>query len=69
MKRYREVLYDYIQHYEKDLSAESRSRFERGSLLRILDSKQSEDQAILHECPSILPYLEAADRDVGLGVL
>ena len=66
MKRYREVLHDYIQHYEMDLSPESRSRFERGSLLRILDSKQSEDQSILKDCPSIVPYLHPEDRAVEL---
>lgn len=36
----------------------------RGSLLRILDSKQQEDQVILKECPSILPYLSTEDREV-----
>ena len=45
-------LINYLKPFEKDLSGESRLRLEKNPL-RILDSKQKDDQKILETAP---PY-------------
>ena len=43
--------------YKDSLSIDSQKRLQRGSILRILDSKEDKDKSILQEAPSITPYL------------
>ena len=57
-----------MEKYKADLSEESQSRLARGSVLRILDSKQEKDQSILSECPSLYPYLSEEDKKVTFGL-
>jgi len=53
---YRQALLDYLTPRYDDLSAYSQTRFEKNPL-RVLDSKESQDQQIVAEAPSILDYL------------
>ena len=55
-KAYIEKLVRYLKPLESKLSSESRIRLKKNPL-RILDSKQEEDQALLKEAPSILDDL------------
>jgi len=58
---YREALKKYLQpHFEK-LSADSQVRFTK-NILRILDSKDEGDQALLSKAPSILEFLSEEAR-------
>lgn len=54
---YRTALKDYLQKHYENLSSDSKNRFETNPL-RILDSKEPEDRAILANAPSILDFLE-----------
>lgn len=56
-KNYREALVEFLTPHKEKLSPESQKRLEMNPL-RILDSKNSEDQSLLKEAPSILDYLE-----------
>ena len=60
MKQYRQLLQEYLDRYKDALSTDSQKRLARGSILRILDSKEKQDQEILHEAPSILKTLDDA---------
>ncbi|KRN75168.1 hypothetical protein IV73_GL000930 [Weissella kandleri] len=53
---YRTALIAYLKPHFDDLSADSQVRFEKNPL-RVLDSKDSADQAIVDGAPSILDYL------------
>lgn len=68
---YKNVLKDYFEKYVKDLSELSKSRLSRNPL-RILDSKELEDQDIISNAPSNLRYLDHESRerwdDVMLGL-
>ncbi|MCF3946492.1 histidine--tRNA ligase [Acidiphilium sp. AL] len=55
---YRTALVDYLSRYEADLSADSRTRLARNPL-RILDSKDSGDIALLAAAPVIYDHLNA----------
>lgn len=58
---YREALKKHLQpHFEK-LSADSQVRFTK-NLLRVLDSKDEGDQALLAKAPSILEFLSDEAR-------
>jgi histidyl-tRNA synthetase len=61
---YTHRLRNYLEAYRNDLSSDSRARLERGSVLRILDSNDATDQAIVHDsnCPRLLSYLDTSDR-------
>lgn len=54
---YRKVLIDYFSRYRKDLSEDSVKRLNRGSVLRILDSKESRDQEIVNDAPLFSDFL------------
>ncbi len=54
--QFKEALKDYLKQYFDQLSSESQSRFEKNPL-RILDSKNEKDIAIIEKAPSILDYL------------
>lgn len=54
---YREALLTYLQPYIEKLSTESKARY-KNNPLRILDSKDPEDQNIVSKAPSILKFLD-----------
>ncbi|MCS6780693.1 MAG: histidine--tRNA ligase [Geminicoccaceae bacterium] len=59
--RYREALVAYLRGREAKLSADSRLRLERNPL-RILDSKDEGDRAIVAEAPLLLDFLNETSR-------
>jgi histidyl-tRNA synthetase len=59
---YREALIDYFSAHRSRLSGESRERLERNPL-RILDSKDSADRALVMEAPRFGEYLNQQSRD------
>ena len=59
---YREALIDYFSAHRDRLSAESQERLERNPL-RILDSKDSADRALVMEAPRFGEYLNQQSRD------
>ncbi len=61
-EKYKAVLRDYLSDKIKDLSEESRRRFET-NILRIFDSKAENDIRIMNEAPKILDYLSNEDID------
>ena len=54
--RYKEVLQETLKPHLSKLSELSQIRFEKNPM-RILDSKEEEDQPFIEMCPSILDYL------------
>lgn len=56
-KRYREALKSYLSAHFQNLSSDSQVRLEKNPL-RILDSKNPGDQAIVANAPSILDFLD-----------
>lgn len=58
-ERYRQVLRETLDPVADRLSELSRKRLERNPM-RILDSKEPEDQEFIERCPSILEYLNEA---------
>ncbi len=61
-QNYRKVLVDYLSGHRARLSEDSVSRLERNPL-RILDSKDKGDQAVVADAPVYTDYLNAASRD------
>lgn len=61
-QNYRKVLVDYLSSHREHLSEDSINRLERNPL-RILDSKDKGDQAIVANAPVYTDYLNAASRD------
>lgn len=59
---YRNVLVDYLNDFKKELSEDSIRRLKENPL-RILDSKNPIDQAILTKAPDILNYLNEFSKD------
>ena len=59
---YRKVLVDYLNDFKKELSEDSIKRLKENPL-RILDSKNPSDQAILTKAPDILNYLNEFSKD------
>ncbi|MFQ5984155.1 MAG: histidine--tRNA ligase [Alphaproteobacteria bacterium] len=59
---YRAVLVDYLEPFRDRLSEDSRVRLQRNPL-RILDSKDEQDQRILERVPLIEDHLNAASAD------
>lgn len=56
-KKYRQALIDYLEPYFEELSEDSKKRLYKNPL-RVLDSKDKKDKAIVKEAPSILDYLD-----------
>lgn len=54
---YRQALIDYLLPHKESLSADSQRRLEENPL-RVLDSKEKVDQALVEGAPSILDYLD-----------
>ena len=57
---YTTALRSYLQTHSSDLSPTSQQRLLRGSVLRVLDSKEPADRAIVAQAPRIDQYLSAA---------
>jgi histidyl-tRNA synthetase len=60
---YNESLAMWLRPRYSSLSALSRTRFDAGNCMRILDSKLSEDQDALHGAPLLLDHVGSAERD------
>ena len=58
---YREALVAYFSRYQADLSEKSRERLQKNPL-RILDSKERQDQPLIAEAPAMDQYLNDASR-------
>jgi histidyl-tRNA synthetase len=65
---YRAALVSFLQAHEADLSTESRERLARNPL-RVLDSKDERDRAIVADAPDIFAHLTDAARAHWEGVL
>lgn len=61
-KIYREKLITYLQQHENKLDDEARCRLHTNPM-RILDSKNPDLQAIIHNAPSLLEYLDAESKE------
>lgn len=61
---YRNILEEYLNKHKSSLSGLSQTRLERGSILRVLDSKEEEDISIVQDAPSLDSYLskESSER-------
>ena len=59
---YRGMLVDYLEGFQGELSDDSQARLERNPL-RILDSKDEGDRAIIAEAPKLTDHLNDASRD------
>ncbi|QQR89141.1 MAG: histidine--tRNA ligase [Myxococcales bacterium] len=59
---YRKALYDFLEPKTAQLSVDSQRRLELNPL-RILDSKDPKDKALIGDAPSILDFLGADDRE------
>ncbi|NNM44288.1 MAG: histidine--tRNA ligase [Chlamydiae bacterium] len=60
-RSYKEALTTYLQPNFEKLSEDSKTRFTK-NILRILDSKDPKDQALLENAPSILDFLSEASK-------
>ena len=56
-KEYREALRQYFDRRRSSLSNDSVARLERGSVMRILDSKDERDRDIISDAPMMAEYL------------
>ncbi len=59
---YRQALIAYFSSHREKLSADSRERLERNPM-RILDSKDAADRALIADAPAFGDYLNQASRD------
>ena len=63
-RAYHEVLAEFLQAHKGALSEDSVARLERGSALRVLDSKSPQDIAVVAKAPEIRSYLTPAAAKV-----
>ncbi|RHY01885.1 hypothetical protein DYB25_012042 [Aphanomyces astaci] len=61
-KAYRSTLTAFLDPLKHELSADSQQRLTRGSVLRILDSKDSRDKELLQDAPRLLDSLTKGAR-------
>jgi histidyl-tRNA synthetase len=59
--KWRERLHAYLTSHKESLSEDSKRRLDTNTL-RVLDSKNEGDKAIVADAPSILDYLDANDK-------
>jgi histidyl-tRNA synthetase len=59
---YKNILIDYLKKYEADLSIESQMRLDRNPM-RIFDSKDKGDQAIILNAPKLIDHLNSSSID------
>jgi histidyl-tRNA synthetase len=60
-KEYNKALKDFLTKHVEDLSKDSQNRLHKNPL-RILDSKDAQDQKILDQAPSLIQYLDEASK-------
>jgi len=60
-KAFRHALKEYLHPIHRELSSESQERYHT-NILRILDSKDPQDQELLTRAPSILDYLNEPEK-------
>ncbi|ETN05160.1 histidine-tRNA ligase, variant 2 [Phytophthora nicotianae INRA-310] len=60
--RYRTALGAFFSKFRDELSSDSINRLERGSVLRILDSKSEIDQKIIVDAPQLSDFLSEESR-------
>eukprot|EP01116_Phalansterium_solitarium_P024207 TRINITY_DN8801_c0_g1_i1.p1 TRINITY_DN8801_c0_g1~~TRINITY_DN8801_c0_g1_i1.p1 ORF type:complete len:462 (+),score=144.27 TRINITY_DN8801_c0_g1_i1:1085-2470(+) len=61
--RYSKVLTDYFQSHAATLAPENQARLQRGSVLRILDSKAEADAPVIAAAPRLSEHLNAASAE------
>lgn len=61
-QKFREALIEYLRPHYDHLSQDSQNRLEANPL-RVLDSKDANDQKIVAHAPSILDFLDAESKD------
>ncbi len=61
-KNYRQALIDYLEPFENQLSEDSKERLHKNPL-RVLDSKDEQDQKIVENAPSILDFLTPESQE------
>lgn len=57
------ALRKYLEPVLGNLSKHSQARFERGAMLRILDSKSEQDREVVEKAPSLLDVLSKEERE------
>lgn len=67
--KYQSELRSYLEQYKSQLSRTSQDRLHRGSVLRILDSKNKQDQILIKDAPRILDFLSPSDKKVRMNRL
>lgn len=60
-KKYRKALIEYLEPFADELSKDSKERLHKNPL-RVLDSKDRNDQQIVQGAPSILDYLDETSK-------
>ncbi|KAI9906688.1 hypothetical protein PsorP6_004152 [Peronosclerospora sorghi] len=65
--KYRVALESFFSKYKEDLSADSINRLQRGSVLRILDSKNEMDQKLVAAAPQLNEFLSDESKTVEKG--
>ena len=61
---YSKVLSEYLHAHAAALSPDSALRLQRGSPLRVLDSKSPQDAAVVRAAPSLRAHLTACAAEV-----
>jgi histidyl-tRNA synthetase len=56
--RYKSALKEYLSGFKIDLSDQSKDRLEKDHIMRILDSKDEQDQQVVKNAPKMMEYLE-----------
>jgi histidyl-tRNA synthetase len=54
---YRDTLKTYLDKHRSSLSFKSRTKLDRGSVLRVLDSNEAEDQEVISGAPLLLEHM------------
>lgn len=60
-QQYQQALREYLERHQRSLDDDSLRRLEKNPL-RILDTKNPQVQAILHEAPQLMDYLSSVSR-------
>lgn len=68
-KNYSVILEEYFKEFSSQLSPDSQQRLNRGSVLRILDSKSEIDAKFITGAPKYFDYLNAESKERWLEVL
>ena len=60
--KYKDALRTYFEPYKNDLSETSKTRLEKNPL-RLLDTKNEKERALLEEAPKLIDYVDNASRE------